>query len=710
MCLVMQLTAVLRRRSRLLPGVRMMIIAGAMLIGLFQFSRLGLLISHWRLADECTWQEIATSFVVGVRFDLAMTAYALLPLFVVAGVAHYFGPRAERAVYCSGLIAYVGLFTLLAIAEVHFFDEFHCRFNSLALQYWSQPATVLNMIWYGFPVVRCLLVLAIFILLAACFIRSVSRWIAPVGAPAIEQSWRAQLLQSGLLVLVLVVCARGGLRGTPLHWGDSVQSSSMFANQLTLNGVWCLGRAIVSRHRHDQLEQLWNQALPTETAVARTRQMLCQPGDTLALDDERYPLLRTFASDPANDQWPVLKQRGPINVVVILMESFSARFVGAVGSDDDYTPEFNRLAREGILYDRCFSVGTHTHQANFAVFGGFPNLPGYESLMESDTVGTQPLESLPKILKRLGYETRYCYNGSLAWENLRGFFRMQGVDHFVDRDDFSQSASFDHTWGARDYDLFQRVDQELSQSRQPFCMQVLTISNHAPFELPVPLPFPAVTDQDSMNQRFNGIRYADWALGEFFKLARQRPWFDNTLFVMVGDHGFSVAPLLTEVRLLRFHVPLLFYGPGVLGTEERRIHSVVSQLDIVPTIAAMLDAGRPHQSWGRNLLAVPDDDPGLAVFKPSDSSPDVGMARGDMLLIRTSDGQNRLYRYSLGFPPQAEPQHDQQIAGEMESDLHAYLQTATRVLRERTATPHDEILLAMPKRAPSPSLRAELLR
>src|SRR5687768_598957 len=149
------------------------------------------------------------------------------------------------------------------------------------------------------------------------------------------------------------------------------------------------------------------------------------------------------------------------------MESFSARYVGACGSDDDFTPEFNRLAAQGILFDRCFSSGTHTHQANVAVLGGMPNLPRHEALMEDYSLGSRPLPALPRVLKQKGYSTTYLYNGDFAWENMRGFFKVQGIDRFVGRSDFD-SRHFDQTWGVSDALLFERANREFARAREPF--------------------------------------------------------------------------------------------------------------------------------------------------------------------------------------------------------------------------------------------------
>jgi phosphoglycerol transferase MdoB-like AlkP superfamily enzyme len=419
---------------------------------------------------------------------------------------------------------------------------------------------------------------------------------------------------------------------------------------------------------------MWHQPVPLANAQARTAQLLASE----VVPDHTSSNEGRVALAPSSD--------GPPNVVVILMESFSARFCGACGagrSADDHTPEFNKLAGEGILFDRCFSVATHTHQANVGVVAGFPTLPGREALMDDATWGAQRFDALPRAFRDRGYSTYYLYNGDLAWENMRGFMRLQGVERFVDRSNFDAASRHDNTWGVTDEELFVRANREFRAAKTPFFAVMCTMSNHEPFDLPRPLPFPEISDQGVMNKRLNGIRYADWAIGQFFAAARQEPYFRNTLFVLVGDHGFSVAPILTELRLLRFHVPLLFYAPQLLRPGGRQIHSVASQLDIAPTLLRLVGDASPHQHWGRDLFSRRDDDPGSAYFKPSETSSEAGWAVGDKLLVKTNDGQTRLYRYDLGFPAQVEPLFDEALEQSLDRDLQAYLTTAEDALHQR---------------------------
>jgi phosphoglycerol transferase MdoB-like AlkP superfamily enzyme len=671
-----------RPRRSGLPHLRLAMSHLVLLVLLFGGLRLCLYLRNRELADGATLATIAGSFLVGLRFDLAVAAFLTFPLLLLAGLGRLaWGNVGEQRVYLVASLVYGVVLTIPGLAEVEFYREFLSRYNSLALHYWSQPATVLSQIWYGYPVIPYLLLAAALI---AAYVGAVAwmagRWLAtrrPGG-------WRGEALgvaRTALLVGLLVVVARGGVRGVPLQWGDAVHSQCMFANQLSQNGFWTLAWSLKRGTGAARFARMWPAPMPPDEAHRSTQRLLLLPQDELVDPTGRYPLLRRHLTGRRTVSL-VSGRDDPPNVVVIIMESFSARFVGAVGSPDDCTPEFNRLARDGILFDRCFSAGTHTHQANVAVSAGFPNLPGYEALMQNYTDGMQPFDSLPQTLKRRGYATTFLYNGDFSWENMEGFFRVQGIDRFIGRQSFGARNYHDRTWGVSDKDLLDRADEEFGKAKGPFYATILTLSNHVPFDLPKPLPVAEVTGHGKMDKPMTGIRYADWAIGQFFQKARRQPYFRNTLFVLVGDHGFSVHPILTELRLLRFHVPLLFYAPDLLRGQARRCHTVAGQVDIAPTILGLLGDTGPHQHWGRDLFALPADDPGWAVFKPSEHSSNAGLVRGDHLLVRTEDGHSELYRYSLGFPPHVTrlDRSQDEVRKSMDHDLQAYLSTAVEVL------------------------------
>jgi phosphoglycerol transferase MdoB-like AlkP superfamily enzyme len=540
-----------------------------LLLILFAAMRLGLVLRNKSLGDG-TWREILPAFWTGMRFDLATASYLAIPVFILCCVPWTNPGRGPRA---RGLLLWLAtlllaLLSFVLICEFEFFHEFRSRLNQLAIRYLDQPATVGRMVWYHYPV---LLYVAGWLGLAA-LIHLGLRWAIgrsyPLASSGQRSSLRAEVVGAVIVVCIISIGARGGLQRTP--WGDAFKSDNEFTNQMSLNGLWTLGHAVRDSFGRAKSAEGWSRHMPEEEARDVARRMVLAPGERL-ID----PRSRTVLRDSSASGSPLLRRRDgkPVNVVVVMMESFSARFCGAAGSPHSFTPAFDALAREGVLFDRCFSAGTHTHQGIFATLLGFPNLPGYETLMSSG-VSNQEFLSLPAIFQAKGYQTFFLYNGDLAWDNMRGFFRKQGVERFVSGDDMTEAKYRDHVWGVSDGDLFDRCNAEFESASKkgPFMAAVMTLSNHAPFEVP-PVPgAQPITDQGEHNKRLEAVRYADWAVGKFIDDARKLSYFENTLFVFVGDHGFNVAPVLTEVQLLYHHVPLLFLAPGLTdmrGTDHR---------------------------------------------------------------------------------------------------------------------------------------------
>lgn len=235
------------------------------------------------------------------------------------------------------------------------------------------------------------------------------------------------------------------------------------------------------------------------------------------------------------------------------------------------------------------SLFTHTHQGMFATMACFPNLPSFEYLMRMPE-GSHQFSGLPQQLSARGYDDLYVYNGNFQWDNQSGFFSNQGMRNFIGREDFVDPVFIDPTWGVSDQDMFDRAAVELAKKdpSKPFYALLQSLSNHTPYALPEQLPVAPVTDRGSNNQHLTAMRYSDWALGQFFEKAKKSPYYKDTLFVIVGDHGFGSPEQLTEMDLFRFNVPLLLIGPGVREKFGERRDTVGTQIDVVPTIMGRL--------------------------------------------------------------------------------------------------------------------------
>ena len=669
------------RRLILPQNLTFFLLLLAVLVVHFALLRAGLIWRNRASAGGATTREIWRSFITGARFDLATSCYLLLPFALLAHVPGISFDRCRgcRRAFFWTFVTILGGLTFLGLAEFEFFNEFQTRFNQLALQYLDQPTTVGGMVWYNYPVVRYVLVWLAWMIILGAAIRFLIRW--SYGNRPADHSRVTHVVATVALVAVFVVGMRGGFAAEPLRWGDAFTTQNEFVNQVGLNGLFTLGNTLKNKFAGKNVSEQWTARMGADDARASARSLLVERDETL-IDPVHRTLLRR---DRAIDDWLVLKpiDARPPSVVLVIMESFSARFVGADGAPGNFTPSFDALAKDGVFFTRAFSSGTHTHQGVFASVLGFPNLPGYEYLMES-FAGNQLFSSLPSILKSRGYETHFIYNGNLAWDNMHGFLRKQGIEHFVGGSNFGPEVKQDRVWGVSDKDMLDRANVEFEkahQSGKPFFALVLTLSNHAPFDVPEPLPFPRTTGMGELNKRMDAMKYADWAIGQFIGGAKGLGYFDNTLFVFVGDHGFHVPPKLADVHLTYHHVPLLFYAPKLLSKRGVVSPTVVSQVNIAPSILGLLQVDAPAAHWGRNVFEndFGRDDENFAVFKGSGGATAVAMARGDLLFVLGDDGKPRLFKYDLGFPPSVRPLTGadvEKLSRQMRHDLEGYIESA----------------------------------
>ena len=649
---------------------------------MFTLLRVALLVYNKEMILDTPASTFLEAFGNGLRFDARIVVYFSIPLLLALLSVK---AMAMRGVLRFWLTAASSLALFLGLMEMDFYREFHQRLNGLVFQYVKEdPKTVMSMLWYGFPVVRYLLAWAVGTVILYFAFRGADRVTrssvtrAAAGASRSVAPWYGRAAVFVVLLLVCVVLARGTLRqGPPLRWGDAYTTDSNFANQLGLNGSLSLIAAAKSRFGDDRTN-IWKATLEQPVATQTVRDMLLTEHDKL-VDPDTAPVRR--------DTTPPEEKTLPIkNVVVILMESFAGHSVGALGRPGNITPYFDKLAKEGLLFERFFSNGTHTHQGMFATMACFPNLPGFEYLMQTPE-GSHKLSGLPELLSARKFDDVYVYNGDFAWDNQSGFFSNQGMTTFVGRNDFVDPVFSDPTWGVSDQDMFNRGLEELKkrEGKEPFYALLQTLSNHTPYALPTPLPVEPVTDRGSLNEHLTAMRYSDWALGQFFEKARKEPYFKETLFVIVGDHGFGNEQQISEMDLGRFNVPLLLIGPGIQEKFGTRTDTVGTQVDIVPTIMGRLGGEFRQQCWGRDLLTLPEGDKGSGVIKPSGSDQTVAIISDDHLLVQPKDMPAKVWQYKLGANPEATVVTDTPEAIELKKKLESFLQTATKSLLDNTA-------------------------
>lgn len=650
------------------------VLSALVLMMLYSLLRFALFEYNYELVGETPSATFIEAFINGLRFDAKIVALAMVPIALTFLCKKFMGWRFLQRLWLT-FVACLAIF--LGVLELDFYHEFHQRLNSLVFQYIREdPKTVLSMLWYGYPVVKYLLawlVITVIIWLTFKLIDRITR-----STSSTQYPFFLQIVIFLICTALLALAARGTLRqGSPLRWGDAYTTDSPFANQLGLNGTLSL---IDAWRNVKNRSTVWKATMQAQDAEKIVRNMLLTSSDHL-VDEDKAIIRRDFL--------PEITKTLPVkNVVVILMESFAGRYVGALGNSDHITPNFDKLAKEGLLFTQFFSNGTHTHQGMFATMACFPNLPAFETLMQ-EPEGNNKFSGLPQLLSKRHFNDVYVYNGDFQWDNQSGFFGNQGMTTFIGRNDFINPIFSDPTWGVSDQDMFSRGNEELAKlakQGKPFYALLQTLSNHTPYALPKDLPVAAVTDQGSLNEHLTAMRYSDWALGQFFAKAKESPYYQDTLFVILGDHGFGSPLQLTDIDLFRFNIPLLLIAPGIQEKFGTTNATIGSQVDVVPTIMGRLGGEVRHQCWGRDLLNLPEGDKGFAVIKPSGSDQTVAIINGNDIFIRPSEMASKLYHYQLGSTPSAQLVNDpNRQTIELKNKLEAFIQMATQSLLQNTA-------------------------
>jgi phosphoglycerol transferase MdoB-like AlkP superfamily enzyme len=306
------------------------------------------------------------------------------------------------------------------------------------------------------------------------------------------------------------------------------------------------------------------------------------------------------------DSFPQILTTKKPNVVIIILESFTADIIEDLGGERGITPSLNRIIKDGVFFNNIYSSGTRTDQGIVSLLNGWPAIP-YYSIMRS-TAKSNQLPSMPKIFLEEGYATSFLYGGESNFSNLNVYCTTQKFQKVLERKNFSNSANAGG-WGVPDEFVFARQIEELDKTKEPFLNVLMTLSNHEPFNVPGPTRFPG---KDDSNKFRNSAAYTDDCLGKYLLEAKNKSWYKNTLFIIVADHGHEL-PKNTNVYYPESHrIPLLFYGDVIkpefkgavvtkLGGHHDLAGTLLPQLGL-NEVALRQVSGQTQFSWSKNLL------------------------------------------------------------------------------------------------------------
>jgi phosphoglycerol transferase MdoB-like AlkP superfamily enzyme len=538
-----------------------------------------------RVSDKNGFAEVLLG---GLRIDLSLVAV------LVAGpllLAPWFGGaqrgarlyQRAQAVYFACALLLIGF---LEAATPAFIAEYGFRPNRLFFEYLGSPRELLATLWSAYRVP----------LLASLAAGVAAIWIARAlfrVRPARALRWWLRAPASALACGLCLLAARSGFQHRPINPASVAFCDDPLLNSLALNSLYNVGFALY-RLKDEADASLVYGRMPLDEMHARVR---AAAGLSGAAADAQRPSV--------HHQVPALQRTRPVHLVVIVEESLGARYVGELGGAD-LTPELDALAAQSWWFERMYATGTRSARGLEAISAGFLPSPARAVLKLDRAQGG--FFTLAALLREHGYHARFVYGGEGQFDNMQGFFLANGFHEAIDGGDF-ENPRFVGSWGVSDEDVLERVHRELlADGERPSFTLAFSVSNHTPYDYPSGRiergDGPAAT-QD------NAIRYADWALGDFFAKARAAPYWEHTIFAVIADHDSRVygADL---VPLERFHIPALILGPDVPVRRDARL---ASQIDLGPTLLSLLGLDCAHPMLGRDLLSLPDTEPGRALMQ-----------------------------------------------------------------------------------------------
>lgn len=530
------------------------------------------LLYHYSKTAALSGTTFAGIFGYGLRLDASTTAYLSVVPFVLFVLGSLFGPQFPFGSLVKGYTAVVGLLVaLLSVADLELYRVWGFRLDATPLQYITSPTEMAAsagsapLVVLGLGLVGLLLV-------------GVFLYNKVVGKiPALPRGFgRGRAALAGLLyTALLVVPLRGGVQQIPVNQSDVYFSAVPFANHAAVNLPWNVANSLRLRDTDAGRYRF----LPDSTATRLVR-----------------PLYTYTKPTPDSVSHHLLRSKRP-NVVFIILESFTSKLVGSVGGEKGVTPNLDSLARTGVLFNNIYAAGDRSQKGLVALLSGFPNQPN-NSIIKYPRK-TEQLAHLCRSLKEVGYSSHYYYGGELAFANMKSYLITAGYDKLTERADFPKSQQ-NSKWGAHDHVVFDRVLQDLQSQPQPFFSTFFTLSSHEPFEIPVRRKFKG-TDETALFR--NSVYYTDWALGRFLQEARRQPWYDNTLLVLVADHGHQLPGDNSVEDPAKFRIPLVLAG-GALRPEARGrvVTGLGSQTDVAATLLAQLQLPSTSYRWSRDLL------------------------------------------------------------------------------------------------------------
>jgi phosphoglycerol transferase MdoB-like AlkP superfamily enzyme len=559
-------------RSRMKDRLRFFGLLSLFWLTFFVFSRILFLVYLYNQTAALSLNEILTPLVLGLRMDGAMTGYWMLITGLVFTASPFISNRIVFIIQGGFTIFFLIICSIIVVADMELYKHWGFRINSTPLMYIGPEAA--GSVSVAVLVGLVLLFTALFVTFLWIYWKRLAPTLKTLSP--LEKRWSPVWL---LLTAALIIPIRSSFSVAPLNTGFVYfHKTKAFPNHAGINPVWNFLKSVTQDERIHYPESFYREY---ETEF---KTLMHSEGKTS----------------------PLISQEKP-NVILIILESFTAKIIEPLGGLPNVTPQLNALTNEGILFTNFYASGDRTDKGIVSILSGYPAQPRTSIIKYPNK--TQSLPYLPKALERMGYHTSFVYGGDIGFANMESYLTNAGFSHITQDDDFE--SDIDHSkWGIADHYVFNQLLAECDTAQRPFFKVMLSLSSHEPFEVPMKTVFEG---KDESSKFLNSCFYTDKSLGEFIHEAKQKDWWNNTLIIITADHGHRFPNPKELKEKERFKIPMLWMG-GAIAKQDTLIHTFGVQTDLANTLLHQFGTPAHDFTFSKNMMAADAKSFALYVF------------------------------------------------------------------------------------------------
>ena len=493
----------------------------------------------------------------GLSLDLSTALYFLILPFLLTIASLFLHGKWLRLIN-KGYLSFIALvFALAFVADTSLYPFWGFKLDSSCLMYLDTPGYMTASVSTGYLIVRLVVLLVATAVICLGYPRNLT-----IGSDPVVRKW-AELAFYVLCMPLMVIGIRGGLDESTTNIGQVYFSQDQFLNHSAVNPVFSF---LASFEKTANMNERFDYM-----SEAECQRIVSRIFNTESID----------ADTLLNTQTP--------NIILILMESCGGEFTEISGRQD-ITPHLNRLAHEGIYFTNCYANSWRTDRGTVCTYSGYPSFPNM-SLMKMPAKS----RNLPCIAKSLkeerGYNTHYIYGGDINFTNMRSYLIGGGFETLTWKADYSKAEQGSAEWGVRDDITCETLYQLCTTMKEPFMIGYSTLSSHAPWDVPI---------KHFDDEILNAFYYLDQCLGDFIGRLKQTPVWDNTLVILLSDHGILYKDV-DELNPLMNHIPMIWIGGAV--KEARSIGVICNQTDLPATLLSQLGLNHDAYTFSRDVLS-----------------------------------------------------------------------------------------------------------